>query len=77
MAVTALAKSAHDNSQVSDIRRCREFGEYLTAWEAEFINSIAASIREWGRLTQKQASVLERIVNKLKGAGLWSGESWQ
>jgi hypothetical protein len=53
------------------IYRCAERDICLTAWEREFIQSISDSILEWGRLTPKQRSVLDRIVNKLKLNGNW------
>ena len=61
---------------IIDLRRCRELRSHLTEWEADFITSVSSSIVEWGRLTPKQQAVLDRIVNKLKSAGLWDGESW-
>jgi hypothetical protein len=64
-----------NNGPISDIRRCQELGDHLNGWEAEFVASIAASIVEWGRLTEKQQACLDRIVNKLKLAGLWEGEA--
>lgn len=60
-----------DDGEVDLIRRCAERDKYLIAWENEFIGSISASILEWGRLTPKQRSVLDRIVNKLKLQGVW------
>lgn len=53
------------------IHRCSELSRCLTTWEREFIESISESIVEWGKLTEKQRSVLDRIVNKLKVQGLW------
>lgn len=60
-----------DDGEVDLIRRCAERDKCLSAWENEFIGSISASILEWGRLTPKQRSVLDRIVNKLKLQGVW------
>ena len=65
-----------DNDAIDDIRRCQELGDHLNGWEADFITSIATSIVEWGRLTEKQQACLDRIVTKLKLAGLWEGEQW-
>jgi hypothetical protein len=53
------------------IRRCGERTACLSGWEKEFIASIGESIVEWGHLTPKQRSVLDRIVNKLKLRGVW------
>lgn len=53
------------------IRRCAERPHCLTTWENEFIQSISESVIEWGHLTVKQRSVLDRIVNKLKLRGVW------
>jgi hypothetical protein len=64
------------NSTIANIRRCQALEEHLTNWEREFIGSIAYSIVDWGRLTERQQAVLDRIVNKLKLAGLWEGEPW-
>ena len=62
----------HDNADEADmIHRCSERVMCLTAWEREFIDSISASIIEWGRLTPKQRAILDRIVNKLKVRGNW------
>jgi hypothetical protein len=64
------------NNTIADIRRCQELETHLTSWETEFVNSIAGSIVEWGRLTEKQQAVLDRIVTKLKLAGLWEDAQW-
>ena len=64
------------NHTISDIRRCQELEDHLTAWEIEFVNSIAGSMVQWGRLTEKQQAVLDRIVTKLKLAGLWEDAQW-
>jgi hypothetical protein len=69
-------RRSHTTSQIDDIRHCQSLVEHLTEWEADFIESIAGSILEWGRLTPKQQAVLDRITNKLKLAGLWEGEAW-
>jgi hypothetical protein len=69
-------RRSHTTSQIDDIRRCQSLVEHLTEWEAEFVESIAGSILEWGRLPPKQQAVLDRITNKLKLAGLWEGEAW-
>lgn len=61
----------HDVDEAILIRRCAEYESHLSTWEREFIASIADSIQEWGRLTPKQAGVLNRIVNKLKLRGAW------
>jgi hypothetical protein len=59
------------NDEADLIHRCAERPHCLTAWENEFIANISESIVEWGRLTPKQRSVLDRIVNKLKVRGVW------
>ena len=64
------------NHTIDDIRHCQELDDHLTEWEREFVNSVAASIIQWGRLTEKQQICFDRIVNKLKLAGLWEGEGW-
>jgi hypothetical protein len=64
-------QSDPDGDEAGMIHRCTERGLCLTAWEQEFIQSISESILEWGRLTPKQRSVLDRIVNKLKLNGNW------
>ena len=61
---------------ITDIRRCQELEAHLTNWEIEFVNSIAVSIVEWGRLTEKQHTILDRTVTKLKLAGLWEHAQW-
>lgn len=53
------------------IHRCKDRELALSNWEREFITSISVSIVEWGKLTPKQRSVLDRIVNKLKLNGVW------
>jgi hypothetical protein len=58
-------------SEANLIRKCAERERCLTTWENEFIVSIGASILEWGKLTPKQRAVLDRIVTKLKLAGVW------
>jgi hypothetical protein len=60
-----------DNDEADLIHKCSERPHCLTAWENEFIANISESIVEWGRLTPKQRSVLDRIVNKLKVRGVW------
>ena len=35
-----------------------------------------ARLLKGGRLTEKQQACLDRIVTKLKLAGLWEGEQW-
>jgi hypothetical protein len=67
---------AHATGPIGDIRRCQPLAEHLTEWEADFIESIAGSILEWGRLTPRQRAVLDRVVNKLKLGGLWEGAAW-
>jgi hypothetical protein len=64
------------NGTISDIRRCQTLERYLTSWETEFLGSIANSIIQWGRLTEKQQAALDRIVNKLTLRGLWDGDPW-
>ena len=64
------------NHTIADIRRLQELENHLTSWEAEFVRSIAGSIVEWGRLTEKQQAVLDRIVINLKLAGLWEDAQW-
>jgi hypothetical protein len=61
---------------LDDIRHCQEFGEYLTEWEASFIDSIESSIQRWGHLTDKQQAVLDRVIAKLKQKGVWDGPAW-
>jgi hypothetical protein len=60
----------------AEIRRCRELEGHLTFWETNFVNSIAGSIVQWGRLTKKQQAALDRIIVKLKLAGLWGDAQW-
>jgi hypothetical protein len=31
---------------------------------------------QWGRLTEKQQTALDRIITKLKLAGLWEDAQW-
>lgn len=65
-------EEAHeDDDEAGLIHKCSELNMSLSEWEQEFISSISESIVEWGRLTAKQRSVLDRIVNKLKLRGLW------
>jgi hypothetical protein len=60
------------------IRHCIRRGALLLRWEREFLGSIAQSVVEWGRLTPKQRSVLDRIVGKLQANGAWGApQSWQ
>jgi hypothetical protein len=60
------------------IRHCIRRGALLSRWEREFLGSIAQSIVEWGRLTPKQRSVLDRIVAKLQANGAWEArQSWK
>jgi hypothetical protein len=66
----------HSGGTLDDIRHCQSLAEHLTEWEISFVNSIAGSILGWGRLTPKQQTTLDRIVNKMKLAGLWEGEPW-
>jgi len=68
-------RSSNTNT-INDIRRCQELENHLTDWEAEFVKSIAGSIVQWGRMTEKQAAVLDRIVTKLKLSGLWEDAQW-
>jgi hypothetical protein len=60
-----------DDDEAGLIKRCSERAKALSEWETEFIESISASIIEWGRLTPRQRASLDRIVNKLKVRGLW------
>jgi hypothetical protein len=53
------------------IRRAQQFLHFLTPWERDFLSSIAESLVEWGRLTERQRAVLDRIGNKLKLRGCW------
>jgi hypothetical protein len=71
------SRQQHRSSEtVDDIRHCQSLVGHLTDWEERFIDSIAISILEWGQLTPRQHAVLDRIVTKLKLAGLWEGEAW-
>lgn len=62
-----------DTDEAFLIRRAREprFKQHLSQWELEFLNSIAESLVEWGKLTERQRAVLDRINNKLKLRGCW------
>jgi hypothetical protein len=60
-----------ENNEAFLIRRASKFLVHLTDWEREFLQSIADSLIEWGRLTPKQRGVLDRINNKLKLRGCW------
>ena len=53
------------------LRRLGELSLCLSAWEREFIASLAVSQTRWGHLTPKQAACLDRIVERLQAAGLW------
>jgi hypothetical protein len=66
----------HGASEGARIRRCNELSDFLSAWESQFIESIGESLIAWGRLTEKQAAVLNRIVEKLKNFDVWEGEPW-
>jgi hypothetical protein len=60
------------------IRHCLRRGGLLSQWEREFLGSIAQSVTAWGRLTPKQRSVLDRIIDKLRMNGAWGAQaSWQ
>jgi hypothetical protein len=52
------------DSRMEQIERCRQHATLLSAWERDFIDSIAESIQQWRRLTEKQAAVLDRIVEE-------------
>jgi hypothetical protein len=58
-------------SAIELIRGCADCEAYLNGYEQHFIESIRGSLIEWGRLTPKQRTVLDRIVNKLKMMGVW------
>ncbi len=60
----------NDDDEADLIRHCTAHERYLTQWEKEFIASIGVSLVEWGSLTPKQRSVLDRITRKLAMAGL-------
>ena len=53
------------------IRRCSDLSLCLTRWERDFIVGLNVAIPRWGRLTERQAVCLNRIVDRLKRAGLW------
>src|SRR5262249_10898140 len=65
-------KNADDDNEVELIRKCRRHASLLSTWERGFIESIEASAQPWGRLTQKQRNVLNRIVMKIKANEAWS-----
>lgn len=46
------------------IRRVRTEGRNLSAWEEEFIESIAEQLDRTGSLSRKQVDILERIYSE-------------
>jgi hypothetical protein len=53
------------------IARCARQSLHLNNFEREFLQSVGASLIQWGELTPKQRAVLDRIVTKLMMRGVY------
>jgi hypothetical protein len=64
-------KASLDSESGELLRRCSDLSLCLTRWERDFIAGLSVAIRHRGRLTERQAVCLNRIVDRLRQAGLW------